>query len=174
MPTSRRCLGPELCSYISVYFKAYPVPVPFSSSWSGMWLLMETICSGRQLGSYWELNLHPTMQPLLGGLGCPEQGCKGEHLTAGFQGFIRPVGRPVNMGGTLGYTIPTYSQSSGIKQCFGYTLTATSSLPAPHKFPFQASSALWARQATSPADSLCQVMAAPRPVEAASQALLPC
>lgn len=87
MPTSPHCLGPELCSYISVYFKAYPIPVPFSSSWSGMWLLMETICSGRQLGSYWELNLHPTMQPLLGGLGCPEQGCKGEHLTAGFQGF---------------------------------------------------------------------------------------
>lgn len=52
MPSSPHCLGPKFCSYISVYFKAYPIHGPFGSSQAGLWLFLETTCSGRQLGFY--------------------------------------------------------------------------------------------------------------------------
>lgn len=162
MPSSPHCLGPEFCSSISVYFKAYPIHGPFSSSQSGMWLFLETTCSGRQLGFYWGPNLHRSPSRVGEGV-----------LLAGFHN-LSTQGRPANVGGALVYTITTYYQPSGIRSWFRYNLTPTSSPPARHEFPLQASCALCTHQAMSPADSWCQVTAAPCPVEAASQALSPC
>lgn len=105
-----------------------------------------------------------TPQPLPDGLRCPPSRVSPpQHL-----------GQTANVAGTLVYIITTYYQPSGIRSLFRYNLTPTFSPPAQHESPPQASSALCTHQAVSPADSWCQLTAAPCPVEAASQALSPC
>lgn len=88
--TCPRCLGNELCSYISVYFKAYPICSPFSSPWSGMRLLLESIHLARQLCFDWGPSMHHEC-PCGVGMPCPvpaAAACVCEHLyAAGFQGF---------------------------------------------------------------------------------------
>lgn len=88
--TCPRCLGNELCSYISVYFKAYPICSPFSSPWSGMRLLLESIHLARQLCFDWRPSMHHEC-PCGVGMPCPvpaAAACVCEHLYAArFQGF---------------------------------------------------------------------------------------
>lgn len=88
--TCPRCLGNEFCSYISVYFKAYPICNPFSSPWSGMRLLLESIHLARQLCFDWGPSMHHECSCGVG-MPCPvpsAAACVCEHFyTAGFQGF---------------------------------------------------------------------------------------
>jgi len=72
------------------------------------------------------------MQPLPGGLGCPKQWRR----LPGFHNLStrdRP-GRDFGLHKSHKFSV--------VKLRFGYTLTPTFSLPAPHEFPFQACSML--------------------------------